>query len=274
MTETDPSSTRSERDLAARLIAAGSRERPSSHSVERTLSALGLGTAALGASGAATAAAAASSATAVAGSQTATAFGLVTLVKFVALGAAGGLLFAASAERLSSPSEASSRAQALSPRSVNSLPAHRAPKLTERGTVDARRPSKITQPAADFRRPAASGAAPSPEPRFPPVSSSRALPSSAPADSLLAEEIAFVDRGRSAFQRGELATTLAALEGYERSFADARLLPEVLYLRMRALDRSGQTGQAINLARRLVREFPSNPQAASARAILDSSRSR
>jgi hypothetical protein len=265
----NPSSRLSERELAARLIAAGSRERPSSHSVERTLSALGLGAAALGASGAASAAAAPATA-ALGASQVSTAFGVGTLIKFIALGAAGGLLFTVSAERLSSSPEVPSRVHARSPRALDSARAQRVPEPLQR-RADARESPKIAQTPVGSVRPVTSGATAAVDPRFSPVGSSRAQSSSAPNNSLLAQEVAFVDRGRAAFQRGEFGTTLAVLEGYERSFADARLLPEVLYLRMQALDRSGQAGSASDLARRLVREFPNNPQAARARAILGGS---
>jgi hypothetical protein len=267
-----PSSRLSERELAARLLAAGSRERPSSHSLERTLSALGLGAAALGASGAASAAAAPATA-ALGASPVATAFGVGTLVKFIALGAAGGLLFAVSAERLSRSPEAPSRVLEHSPRTLQSARAQRA-EPPQRRPADAQKSSNIAQITAGSVRAATSGAAASADPRFSPAGSSRAQSSTVPNNSLLAQEIAFVDRGRSAFQRGEFGTTLAVLEGYERSFAGARLLPEVLYLRMQALEQSGQVESAIDLARRLVREFPNNPQAARARAILGSPRPR
>jgi len=42
-------------------------------------------------------------------------------------------------------------------------------------------------------------------------------------------------------------------------------------LRMRALSDGGQVELALELARRLVREFPRNPHAASARMVLDGS---
>jgi hypothetical protein len=198
-------------------------------------------------------------------------FGVVTLVKFIALGAAGGLLFVVSAERLTSLPEASRRAQGLLVHSANTVRTRRAVEAAPPALSDPRKTQEIQGAASESRPPVVSGESSSGH-RIPPSSSGRAQSSSARQNPLLAPEIAFVDRGRSAFQRGEFAATLALLEGYERTFSDARLLPEVLYLRMQALHQSGQAKQAVDLARHLVREFPNSAHAASARAVLDSAR--
>jgi outer membrane protein assembly factor BamD (BamD/ComL family) len=84
----------------------------------------------------------------------------------------------------------------------------------------------------------------------------------------LAAELVLVDRGRALLQGGEPRAALAALDRYERDFADPRLLPEVLYLRMEALERLGMVQQATTVARQLAQSFPRSPHASRARAVL------
>jgi outer membrane protein assembly factor BamD (BamD/ComL family) len=80
-----------------------------------------------------------------------------------------------------------------------------------------------------------------------------------------------VDGAREAYQRGNAGSALARLDGYERVFPQQRLLPEVLYLRMQSFRQRGETQRAQELAGRLVRDFPNNPHASSARALLQGS---
>ena len=84
----------------------------------------------------------------------------------------------------------------------------------------------------------------------------------------LAAEVAFVDRGRAAYQRGELAEAERALGTYEREFAAPRLLPEVLYLRMECASGRGDRARAGQLAERILRQHARSPHAARARAVL------
>jgi hypothetical protein len=86
---------------------------------------------------------------------------------------------------------------------------------------------------------------------------------------VLSAEVAFVDRGRAALQRGDGPGTLQSLAGYEAAFPKHQLLPEVLFLRMEAFSRAGQSEVARALARRIVAQGAAGPQAARARELLE-----
>lgn len=241
---TDEFSHPLEGDLAARLIRAGTEEAPPARSLVRTLSALGFGASTLG------------TATAVGAIGTAKGAGALTLGalgKWAGIGVASGIAVAGAslgARQLAEPSlkaqpRAAEQSVPMTPRGVSPPSVPREPPVVTTASV-----SKPTIAAPAAAAPSATLA----EPGAP-----------------LAAEVAFVDRGRAAFQRGEFPAALSALAGYERAFPEARLLPEVLYLRMRALGDGGQAERALELARRLVREFPRNPHAASARMVLDGS---
>jgi hypothetical protein len=61
---------------------------------------------------------------------------------------------------------------------------------------------------------------------------------------------------------------LAEVRTYLTSFPRGHLIPEALFLRMEALDRSGRSDEAKTTARRLVAVAPSTPQAAKARRLI------
>jgi hypothetical protein len=101
------------------------------------------------------------------------------------------------------------------------------------------------------------------------ASRAAASPSAAqPATPVLAAEVAMVDRGRAALQRGDGAGALHALAGYESAFPKQQLSPEVLFLRMEALVRVGNLSQARALAQRIVARGAAGPQAVRARELL------
>jgi hypothetical protein len=214
--------------------------------MQRTLSALGLGASTLGVG----------SAGALAATKTVSAITAGAVVKWAGIGATVGIVVAGASHRVyqtaarSSPHAAVSVSVSVSasPAPLRALPA--APSAHEAGAsspVEA--PSALALPSA---------------PELPP-----SAPLPVEPDAPLAPELAFVDRGRVAFQRGDAAGALTLLQGYELRFPETRLLPEVLYLRMQALRRQGDAGRAAELAARLVVEFPNNPHASSARLLLD-----
>src|SRR5688572_23355820 len=82
--------------LAGTLLRAGRDEAPSRRSLQRTLSAVGVGAAALGAAG---------SAGALSAAKVATSVTLVTLAKWAGAGAVGGIMVAAAAHGLDSTRE-------------------------------------------------------------------------------------------------------------------------------------------------------------------------
>jgi TolA-binding protein len=238
MTVPEPSDS----ELALRLIRAGIRETPAPGTLQRTLAGLGLAAGALGT---------ASSAGALAATKAAASVTAVTLLKWAGAGAAAGVLFAASAHGVY---------RATRPEAPGAHPAAPARATTGAATLvaSARRDDEPPTVAVTS---APVALAPSPRPP-------RSEPEGTETEAPLAAEVAFVDAGREAFQRGDFGAALARLDGYERAFSEQRLLPEVLYLRMQSLLRRGDAERAAELARRLVRDFPKNPHASSARAIL------
>jgi hypothetical protein len=85
----------------------------------------------------------------------------------------------------------------------------------------------------------------------------------------LAAEVAFIDRARGLLAAGQAEQGLQLLSGYERQFPEARLLPEVLFLRLETCDRLGRRAEARSAAQRLVDGFPKSPHAARARQLLN-----
>jgi hypothetical protein len=103
----------------------------------------------------------------------------------------------------------------------------------------------------------------------PPVVGS-AAPSNPEVDlgAPLAAEVAFIDRARASLASGQAAQGISQLASYEQSFPEARLLPEVLFLRLDGCERLGRHAEARAAAERLVQGFPKSPHAARARKLL------
>jgi hypothetical protein len=242
MTVPEPSDS----EFAVRLIRAGMRETPAPGTLQRTLAGIGLGAGALGT---------AASSGALAATKAATSVTAAALTKWAGVGAAAGVLLAASAHGVYRATQPAPRA------SVAAAPARKDPAPAKPVTNEKPRPTHVEPATA----PVIAAAPPRSSPSAPP---------SADMEAPLAAELAFVDRGREAFQRGDLAAALARLDGYEKAFPEQRLLPEVLYLRMQALRKRGDTSGAAGLAGRLVRDFPNNPHVSSARAVLQGEGSR
>jgi hypothetical protein len=128
---------------------------------------------------------------------------------------------------------------------------------------------EVTNPAASARPAQPVPVAPAAVPQAPSPARAAASPSAAqPATPVLAAEVAMVDRGRAALQRGDGAGALHALAGYEAAFPNQQLSPEVLFLRMEALVRVGNLSQARALAQRIVARGAAGPQAVRARELL------
>ncbi|HEV8551099.1 MAG TPA: hypothetical protein VGQ57_18755 [Polyangiaceae bacterium] len=244
--------------LAGRLLRAGAAEAPPSGGVERTLAAIGVATGALGTAGTAGALGAASA------GKAATTLSLLGVAKWAGIGMAGGIAVSLTAHGLgtlqagrASPSNTASHAVTAGERA----PATPKPQGPRAGSTAMALPS--AEATQDVN---AAGSAPPHNARAATSPSSPLSPSETNAP--LAAEVGFVDRARALFQRGDARAALAALAPYERSFPEPRLLPEVLFLRMEALARSGNAPQAADVARVIVREFGKGPHAAKARALL------
>jgi hypothetical protein len=253
-----------------------------------------------GAAGAGVAVGAAASA--VAGNSVA-ALTAVAIAKWVGVGALGGVMAATAAHRLA-PGSLSAGAVARStssawvasapPREAMQHTARRAPRAEGAGVsagfaegaapidperVPAAAPSTAALAVDALRAPEAPANAAPPRPSQPapaglatPPSQARAAASQSAVQSagtpVLAAEVAMVDRGRAALQRGDGAGALHALAGYEAAFPKQQLSPEVLFLRMEALVRVGNLSQARALAQRIVARGAAGPQAVRARELL------
>lgn len=243
--------------LAAELLRAGAQERPGGAGMERTLAALGI-------SGAALTATAAANATA-AGVTAVTAAKVVTVgvvAKWVGVGVVSGIVLSGAAALVTGPTPSAPSAPAR---------VHAAPSVLPAASVVAppRAEPVVAAPAVSLEAPA------------PVVSSApqRALPSgpTAPEPGFeaplevgapLAAEVAFIDRARALLASGRAEQGLAELRRYEHEFPEARLLPEVLFLRLETCDRLGRVAEARAAATRLLEGFPKSPHAARARKLL------
>jgi hypothetical protein len=240
----DESLGREQDELLARLVRAGAAERPSLRSMSRTLSALGLSATTLGV---------AASAGAFGAGGPASVLTLAVVGKWASVGLASGVVVASLAHGV-----------ARLPSGASSAPGPSTPTPAAQTSV---RPNVAPTPSMRSA-PSATSAGPSlsapvmrpPSPRF-------AVPEDA-FRAPLAAELVIVDQGRALLQRNDFRAALSALERYERDFADPRLLPEVLYLRMEAFTRLGMTSRAMAVASQLARDFPRSPHAARARAVL------
>jgi TolA-binding protein len=255
MNEPERLNQRESSELPARLVRAGAAEVPSARSLERTLVALGAAATTLGSAGAAgalnAAASGAGGAFGTAASGKVASLTLLGLVKWAGTGIATGVAV-------------SMVAHAVEPAPVRVSPSAAphgdvvAPPVPEpRSEPTSATPAPVTEPSASIEAP-----------RVIQGDANRDVRPTELLGAPLAAEVAFVDRGRSAFQRGDSKAALAALASYEREYPERRLLPEVLYLRLEALSASGEEARARELARRIVRDFAKSPHATRARALL------
>lgn len=237
--------------LAAELLQAGSDERPDSAGMERTLAALGVSGAVLASAGGATAAA---------GVTAASATKVVTatlLAKWIGVGVLGGVALSGAAAAVSPPPATSI---ASAPRRTSPVTA---PVLTEApGAVPAPREAPIVAPTVEAPPSLLSAPLPAEVPAAPPKDV--VVEVGAP----LAAEVEFIDRARSQLAAGRAEQGLSQLRRYEQEFPEARLLPEVLFLRMETCSSLGRVSEARSAATRLVEGFPKSPHATRARRLL------
>jgi hypothetical protein len=248
------------------------------------------------AGGAAAGAGVAAGAAAAAGNGVA-ALTAVAIAKWVGVGAIGGVMAATAAHRFApgslsavsvTPSTSSAWVAGAPPRPQQPAsrrapgPAGVSTRFAESEPVGEEPASPATAAfavevasAPEVANPAAAVRPAQPVPVAPAVpqaqAASRAAASQSaaqPATPVLAAEVAMVDRGRAALQRGDGAGALHALAGYEAAFPKQQLSPEVLFLRMEALVRVGNLSQARALAQRIVARGTAGPQAVRARELL------
>jgi hypothetical protein len=264
--------------LARRMLSAAREEAPSDAAFERTIAALGVGAVVLGAGATATVAATGVAGVAGGGALTGAAkvvpSGLLFgATKWLGIGAVSGLVtagVAGSVATLNAPAQDAARGLAAARTTSEARPAApRAPRASARASeltppetseieaTEASEVSEVSEAAKALPRVARSSRAVAQDPAE--VSARQAR---------LAAEVEAVDRAREAVARGDSARALAALEAYERGFAEQRLRPEALYLRMEALLRRGDAAGARSAARAVLAADPQGPHAARAREVL------
>jgi hypothetical protein len=246
------------------LLTAAREERPGDAAIQRTLVAVGVGSAL--ATGASHAAGGAGAATLAKGATGVSTIGVVT--KWGAIGALGAMTTFGAVH-------VASKALEPSPAPTAVAPPNAVPKLA---------PHKALAPLP--AAPADTAATPNSEPEAVPQSApaeavrpSRAAPTAAPeraapeqaqtaaeAERML-EEVRAIDRARSALAHGDGRGTLAALDSYRNGFSERRFEPEALYLRMEALGQLGDSAGAKAAAERLLTAYPNAPQAARAHVV-------
>ena len=271
MTDPERISKRS-RGLAAQLLQASVEEQPGDAGMRRTLAALGVTAAvvttastagavvaagassAVGASGAAGASGAGLGISAAGGAVKAVSATLI--VKWIGVGVVGGIGLAGAAAVATS---AAAPPASVSPKAVSRPHVSAAPVPAVR---DVAQPRVVAEAA-----PATAEAAP--VVAAPRASSEMAFPTPVlEVGAPLAAEVAYVDRARAMMSAGQADQGLALLKSYEREFPEARLLPEVLFLRLETCDRLGRKIEARVAAQRLLDGFPQSPHASRARKLL------
>lgn len=246
------------------LLAAAREERPAEGAIQRTLVAVGVGSAV--ATGASHAAGSAGAATLAKGATGVGTLGVVT--KWGAIGALGAMTTFGAVHVASKVMEPLAATTAVAPSKV-------APKLGAVNAAAASPPApEATVPVPDVEPEAALAPAP-PAPvrpaRAPSASvSERGTPEqtrTAAEEERMLEEVRAIDRARSALARGDARGTIAALDNYRSGFSERRFEPEALYLRMEALGLIGDTAGAKAAAERLLATYPNAPQAARAHVV-------
>jgi hypothetical protein len=239
-------------ELGPRLLHAGRDEWPSDEALSRTLVALGAGAAVVTAAGVAGGAAAgASASTVVKGGAALVSFGSV--MKWLGVGALSGVVVAGVAHEVTAPPR-----PPVEPPAAIVAPVSPAPAEGRVRPAPAVETIPAPEPAVEEPKPAVTAHPTRKDVGDP---NDRGVP--------LAAEVALVDRARALLAGGDPARALEELAGYEKAFADPRLEPEVVYLRMEAHLLAGNRALAKATAERILRSFPRGPHAARARSVVD-----
>lgn len=253
------------------LMRAGLAERPSEASVRRTVKAVaasaGLGSATGGAAIAAeTARGAAAGAAGWSAAPSAALSTKALLVKWLAIGAGGGVLVSFGAHQAVAPVPPT-------PAAVTQVSERAAPSAPPRARVPAANPSPPA-PAPDARVASeveSESDASAPESaRVPAAVRDRFTKGLATQGSVaeLAAEIALVDRARASLSAGDAHAALVALQRYEAQCPSRQLYTEVLALRMEASHAVGNEADARSFAMRLLARGVARPLAERARRVI------
>jgi hypothetical protein len=226
------------------MLRAWSAEGPSEEARAKTLAALGV--AATGAAAAGLAAGAGKTASI---APKAAGLGVGTLLKWLAVGVAAVATTAGAAVVVT---------RASAPRVAVSAPVPIATNVTSAASAFAT--------TATTAAPAVTASA-SPTTDLPSAPPLAAPPVASAPKPTLADEVALVDRARSALASGDFGGALRAVSEYESRFPRGAFTQEAEIVRIDALARSGQRAAATRAAKRFVAIYPSSAHAARMRAL-------
>ncbi len=123
---------------------------------------------------------------------------------------------------------------------------------------------KVESPAAT-----ATALAPIELPVAPPVHASRARV--APASSTIAEQVAALDRARSALDSGDPARAVRLVDAYESEYPGGAFVQEAEVVRIESFVRQGKTAESERAAKRFLAIYPKSPHDARVRTLLGNS---
>lgn len=196
-----------------------------------------------------------------AASGTAAAAGATSLVKvvvlYVCLGTVGGGVLSLGVSEAFSRAEAravpAKPAQVVKSAAPRIAPVAAVPKGDEpvANAVAEPMPAALPEPAAALRAPVAAPAKPA---SVPAAASGKRV--AAPS---LFEEQGIIESARAALARGDSASALSTLDGYDRAHAERQFGPEALALRIEALSSSGELVRARSLATEFRQRYPHHP---------------
>jgi len=268
-------------DEVRSLLVAAAAEHPGKGSVERTLSALGASGALAGARSAGAASAAKAASGAIAGKGALAAGRATVAIKWGLLGAVAALATAGTAgvvwKNTRSSQPATEQHSSMASPGAQRAPAPAPARVEEPNAASPPQdePPPSTEPSPSGPGPTSGAGRSTPseranrEPAAATVSPPRESAETHEGVPSLAGEVAAIDAARAALREGNPANTLAILDDYARRFEKRHFDPEALYLRMEALGREGDGEGQRRAAERLLAEFPSAPQSARARAVID-----
>jgi hypothetical protein len=256
-------------DAERLMLESAKDDAPSPGAKLHTLAALGLTAGAVTAS----AGTAHAASTLIGGSGAKAASSVSVLLKWIALGAVAGTVTTASVALVSTAdifggaAPAGSTPSAPPPRAATTSPAVPRP-LTQPPQPAPEPPAAAIEPApkveSSVSRPHATMAEDSVVDRASPPREG-AFPT---AGDTVAEEVAALDRARSALAGGDPRTALGRVDAYERSYPHGTLAPEAMVLRVRSLVQLGRQREAQVLVEGYVRAHPGSAQAARLRALV------
>jgi len=247
--------------LETALLRSVRREAPPAQAKGRMFALLGISTGSAGAAALATVSAKAAVTAATASTKATSAAALALTGKWVVVSIVGAALAVGVAREMSPSGNATSRAPVAS-----HVSGQASPRATQLAIATAHASAKSAEPSelATEVLSAESGVSKRAIRSFP----DSTAPEKPRDPSNLADEVAVLDKARTAAVAGDPARTLRLLDSYQRQYPNGNLGPEAQLLRIEALVQNGQSSVALPIARRMLKDAPSGPHAERIRGIL------